>query len=221
MKLAVERALDEKEYVPRYDSTRVEFRVALPGRQLLGVDPGSRVAEFGDDRGNSLIDPKSATPVRFTPYPRVAKDRGSMLVEVVSVTRAPARGATRVLLKGDLVVRCGTDETTAEAVATLADKAETNLGGLTLRVMKGKGASGGPDIELVGAFREVKAIAAADDEGKAVELLVANSADLKAGLRTQHYQLRRPLPRVKVRVTYFAAEEKVTIPVDLAFGPGL
>src|SRR5262249_3237935 len=133
--LSVNRKLDQKLFAYSSDSTNLGLLLRYPGKQLLGVDQSSEAKSLKDDKGNSLIDDKSCFKVNFGTYPQIARDRSAMLVYVNSFNRVPAKGATKVLLKGDLMVLCGTDEKSEEIKKfEFKDKEEGKAGDFKLKV---------------------------------------------------------------------------------------
>lgn len=223
LQFSVFQRVDGKDF-PAYgrsEQTHTQFLVTLPGRQLLWVDQASKLTLFADDKGTSLINPKDTAPPSFAGS-ITSKAGDSMLIGVNSYSRVPAEGATRVLLKGDLVLVCGLDEkSTPEVTVDFKAKGEVKLGALTLRVDPKKSNPNQPYFELAGEAQAIKTLTVVGADGKEVPAFATYSRDVSDGPRTHKYVLRNAIGEGKVRASYYSKEEKVTIPVDLAFGPGL
>jgi hypothetical protein len=189
------------------NSTQVYLLATCPGKQILGVDPSSKVSELKDDKGTSLLGTGFFRPT-FNTYGQIARDRGSMIVSLAT-SEAPAKGATTITLKGNLVLRSGTDEkTTDEAELELKEKAEVKVDTFTLKVVSEKGFGGnGATINVLSTAPNIKAITVKDADGKTVEVMSSPGFGFGKSWTSS--------------VTWFSKEEKVSVPVDLTFGVGL
>jgi len=223
--LSVLRKVDTKQF--RFglntDQTNVTFMVQYPGKQLLGVDASSTLSSLKDDKGNSLIDDKGFFKTNFNTYAQVANDRTAMLVSVNAFNKAPGKGASKVLVKGDLVVLCGTDEKSEEfKKVEFKDKGEVKAGDFALKVTQEKGfGNQGATFSLISPSNAVKKLVVKDADDKEVELYPGNTFASSPKEFTTVYTLTKPLKEGKATVTYFAKTEKATVPVDLSVGVGL
>jgi hypothetical protein len=223
--IAVNRKLDPKlfMYASGNDQTRVTFMLRYPGKQFLGVDATSKLATMKDDKDNSLLDPKSFFQTNFSTFPQIAMDRSAMLVSINAYGKAPGKGATKVLIKGDLVVVCGIDEKTEEVKKfEFKDKGEAKAGDFKVTVNREKGAFGaeGPEFTLTSKIRGVKSVVIKDADDKVAELFPRGSFG-GGDNWSFSYALKKPLKEGKVLITYFSKEEKVKVPIDLSVGIGL
>jgi hypothetical protein len=223
--LSVTRKLDEKKFLFSFAATNLSVQVTYPGKQLLGVDPSSSVAEFRDDKNTSLL-PRKGTPKPTFRLARVSKDHGS-LVAVVSSTEAPARGATRLRLKGSLVLRCGLGEKTAEGKEVeLKAGLGVKVGDFTVLVGLNPGfgsnlAPGDLPLDILAPAPVIKCVTATGPGGTAVEV-EGEPVPFGDGKSWRYaFALKKPPKRAKIAIQYFSKEEKVTVPVDLTVGVGL
>jgi len=224
--LAVYRKIDTKmfQFGLSNDQTNVTFLLRYPGKQLLGVDQSSELKSLKDDKGNSLVDDKGFFKVNFSTYPQIAKDRSAMLVSVNAYNRAPAKGATKVLIKGDLMILCGTDEKSEEFKKfEFKDKGEAKAGDFKLKVTQEKGfGNQGATFTLITPTKDIKGIVVKDADGKEVETYGGGTPFPSAPKEfSSTYTLQKPLKEGKVTVSYFTKSEKVKVPVDLNVGIGL
>src|SRR5262249_39079896 len=140
----------------------------------------------------------------------------------VSSNVGPAKGAAKLILKGDLVVVCGLEEkTTAEKEVAMKEKTEAKLGDFTLKVNQEKGFGGaGANFTLTAARPIIKSVTVKDADGKTVE--TSNFGNYGFGKTwTYNYSLRKVVEKPKITITYFSKEEKVTVPINLSLGVGL
>jgi len=224
--IAVNRKADSKQFPYAFpvDNTRVTFLLKYPGKQFLGVDPSSKLTTLKDDKGNSLMDEKQAFAANFGTYPQIALDRTAMLVMVSAYGKAPGKGATKLILKGDLVVVCGTDEKSEELKKFKFEaKAKAKAGDFEVTVTQEKGGfdgKEGPQFTMISKTRAIKSFVVKTGDGKSAE--VYPRGWFPSGDKwTFNYALAKPLEEGSITVTYFAKEEKVKVPIDLTVGLGL
>jgi hypothetical protein len=213
------RKLDDKKFGFSSESTSFQFVLAVPGKQFLGVEPTSKISELKDDKGTSLLS-TGFIQSNFA-MNRIATDRSAMVVGIYSNV-APAKGASKIHLKGNLVVRCGLEEkSTDEKEVELKDKAEAKMGDYTLKVTQEKGFGGfGGMFSITGTSPNIKSVSVKGDDGTAVEVITGFSTGFGTSWTT-NYTLRKPVKKGKISVTYFSKDEKVTVPVDITIGLGL
>jgi len=224
--ISVSRKLDQKQFPYSFsaDNTRVTFLLKYPGKQILGVDSSSKLTSLKDDKGNSLLEEKNPFPASFSVYAPVSQDRTAVLVTVASYGKAPGKGASKVMLKGDLVISCGTDEKTEEfKKLEFKAKSKAKAGNFEVTVTQEKGGgfgADGPLFTMTSKTRAVKSFVIKNSEGKAVEVQPRGwygSGDNW----TFNYGLAKPLEEGTISVTYFSKEDKVKVPIDLSVGLGL
>jgi hypothetical protein len=135
---------------------------------------------------------------------------------------SPAKGASKILLKGQLVMNCGVEEsTTEEKEMELKLNTDVKAGDFTLKVTQVKGFAGnGPLFTVTPAGPIVKNVNVKDAEGKAVAATLWGT-NSKGKIWTKTFSLKKEITKGKFTVTYFSKQEKVTVPVDVAVGVGL
>jgi hypothetical protein len=94
----------------------------------------------------------------------------------------------------------------------------------TIAVTEEKGFAGGPAFTITPTDRVIKHLTIEDAEGKLGDLskglgTSTFSASGKPGVKT--YFLSKPVKKMKVGITYWSKQEKLTVPVDLSVGVGL
>ena len=111
------------------DSIILNLKVTVPGHELLRLEADSKLTTFADDKGNSLLDPKAFPRPAFSGS-ILSLDRASMIVVAANYNRAPAEGATKVHIKGNLVITHGLEVKSAEVQVNLNAKADQAVGAL-------------------------------------------------------------------------------------------
>jgi len=219
--LNVSRKVDEKNFPFQTSALYLTFKLAVPDRQLLGVDPSGELTELKDDKDNSLLPKTGFFKPNFNTYAQIATDRRSMLVSV-NAPNAPTKGATKIHVKGKVVALCGSDEkTTDEKEVAFKAKTEEKVGDFTFKVNQEKGFGGqGATFTITGPRPVIKTVTVKDADGKTAELSLTGSYGFGKNW-TSTYVLKKVTEKGKLSVTYFAKEEKVTVPVDFAAGVGL
>jgi hypothetical protein len=218
--LSVYKKLDTKEFPFSGASTMLSIMVTNKDKRFLGVDPSSTVSELKDDKGNSLIKTDLFVKTAFNTMPRIGVDRTSVIVSVSSAI-APGRDATKIHLRGNLVLTAGLDEkTTDEKEVEMKMNAESKVGDFTVKVTQEKGfAGGGATFTVTSSKPNVKGVSAKLG-GKAVEVSSGFSYGFGKSW-TYTFTLKTAVEKPKIAVTWFSKEEKVTVPVDIEVGVGL
>jgi hypothetical protein len=215
------KKLDDKNFPFTASATAIDVLVSNQDRRFLGVDPSSEVTEFKDDKGTSLMKSDFFVKTSFGSTPRLALDRRSVVVNVNSHL-LPAKGATKLHLKGNLVLIAGIDEkSTDEKELEMKTNSEAKVDDFTLKVTMDKGFAGSGGTFTVKSSRpNVKGVSVKDAAGKAVE--VSQGYFYGFGKNWIYsYTLKKPMSKVKIAVTWFSKEEKVKVPVNLEVSLGL
>jgi hypothetical protein len=219
--VSVNRKVLDKGFFANYDQVRVGIVLRHPGRHLLGIDgKASKLSKFADDKGNALWDEKDF----FSPisnFPSVSSEGDAMMVGISAFNKSPGKGASKILIKGKLVVRYGSGEKTEKlAKYKFEEKHKATAGDFEVRVMREKADFGGK-----GAMFEVrtnkapaiKNVVVKDGEGKAVKLTPAGST-FDGKDRSFMYVLVEPLKEGTIEIVHFAKEETFEVPLDLSVG---
>jgi hypothetical protein len=222
--LQVNRKLDQKNYPFSGASVSVSALVTVSGKQILTVDStASKLTEFRDDKDTDFLKAAGFFKPTFRQN-SLATDRGSAVVGVGVFGTAPARGAGKILVKGSLVLICGTDEkTTEEKEVAMKDKSEATVGDFTIKVTQEKGfGTQGASFTISANSPSLKTVNVKDADGKTVETTTFGSPFQNFDKKwTVSYTLRKVVEKPKISISYFSKEEKVTVPVDLGVGVGL
>src|SRR5262249_19095829 len=168
-------------------------------------------------------DEKNAFSGGFGMFPQISEDSTALLASASAYLKAPGKGATKVLIKGDLVVLAGADEKTADSDKSkkfeFKEKAKTKAGDFEVEVTREKEGFGadGPAFTINSKMRGIRSVVVKDGDGKAVE--VQRRGWFNDGQKyVFNYALAKPLKEGTIHVTYFSKEEKITVPIDLSVG---
>jgi hypothetical protein len=189
--------------------------IQTPGKQIVALDPAETKLTLTDDKGTDLM-PKS--PVSGPSIPTAnSRDQARLYV---TGAKMPVAGATRVKLKGDLVLLCGTAEKTASAEKfALKDKEKVEVGPASFEVALQKGRT---VVNLKAASASVKSVTFTDAEGKPLAVggtLNLNTSGGKIG-QTAVFVPPAKTETLGIKVTYYEKVEAVKIPVDTDTGVG-
>lgn len=222
--LSVIKKLDPKDFPFQPGSTTLGVHVTHAGKHILNIDESSSVSSFKDDKGTNLVGTGFGAKARFNTYGMYSKDRSGVVVTVYGGT-APAAGASKVTLKGSLVLVCGTDAKNAkEAEMDVKINEEKKVDDFAIKVtFVPMGAFGGPTFTVTSPKNNVKGLVLKDADGKDVPLNGGGTPFYNFGTKqwSSSFYAMKKVDKVKATVNYFAKEEKVTVPVDVTTGLSL
>lgn len=208
--------------------TRVVARLELPGQKIVTINSAKSKAEsFADDRGTDLL----AAPVGrgLLGVPAVSGEHADGIT--FHVSGCPAKGATRVRIKGHVMVLVGRGEKEAEKKdADLKAGIDLGFGELKVQAFRTPGGGLQPRPSTSISFNGTKPLTAVtllDADGKEIPCRFSPlyqpfaPADGKIRHRAAVTVPDRKLERCTVRVKHFDTVEEVKVPFDLEVGPGL
>jgi hypothetical protein len=219
--------------------TEVQAVVELPGKTILAVNAQeSKLTVFPDDQASGGGEKSGGSARPRVSHLAVSRDGHRCLVQFIA-DRTPAAGANKVVVKGSLVLDCGTGEKTVQEKGFYLKEAKKKENGFYLKEAKKTKlgpldlqASPQPGREISAlwflTFRSdrpvIKSVECFDPKGN--RLKVAMILPPLRGVGEKKYQSKysvdnRQNDRVTVKVTYYAKVEAVTVPVDLSVGVGL
>ena len=194
--------------------TGVYLFAHLPGKQIVGIDTAASKLTVTDDKGTDLI-----PGLKLNPAVPSDKTKSQGRLYLIG-PKAPAAGATRVKVKGELVFLCGVGEKTA-TVEKLPLKAgeKATAGPAALEVIPAKDRFA---VDLRAGSPLVKSVAFTDAAGKqlfaagAITLVVSDSKVAQAGNLT----LPAKTEAVGIKVVHYEKIEAVKVAVDSETGVG-
>ncbi|MBA4065403.1 MAG: hypothetical protein C0501_17155 [Isosphaera sp.] len=208
--------------------TQVVVRVELPGQNIVAGDLAKcRVDSFTDDLKTDLL----ATPDPLA-RPAVSGSLTWLSKEPNNFTFRtpghPAKGATKVRIKGSLTLVVGTGEKELEKKdVELKTKAGVDLGIGTIKMkLDGFNPAGAPTFYVYDGNRPLTSVALIGGDGKEIRSRLVSSmyGNDKAGKPVHQATITVPdkkVERCTVRVKYYDTVEEVKVPFDLEVGPGL
>lgn len=210
----------------RRGQTFIHVQVKLPGKEIVGFGPDSKLESFTDDKGTDLAEAGNQFngakfPLSVTSL--IGKDRSKVTYQMYT-SKVPASGAREFRMKGDFQVLVGAEATVNSATVALAPGTNVAIGTVKFSVA---GTPANPTVKLqyvAETFKEVEFEDAGTNQLiKASKTSGGGSKDQKTG-RTQWYQeysLGQRPAKIKVTVRTYDKIESVTVPVELKFGVGL
>jgi hypothetical protein len=213
--------------------TSVTLLVSHPGKTILGLDEKkSRMTSFTDDKKTDLLKAKPKPknqgvvvnfgPVDGSPFKVECRPGGhSCWVKVVGPT-LPAPGASKLTVRGHLVLNCAATEKTVEHKnVALTNGTRIKAGSIPITVVAGQPGAGFA-LEVDGPLSALKSVTFFDADGKELKSRNNGTSSYTIGATTrssQSYSLEKPVAKATVRVTYFDTEELI-VPLDVAVGVG-
>jgi hypothetical protein len=201
--------------------TRVSVRLEVPGRSLLSFDTkASKVESFADDKNTDLMAVPPGSPAPQLLEVERSGSRGRTNDLTFHAPDCPAKGATKVRVKGSLVAIVGKTEKEIEKKDFAGD---ADLGFGTMKEQKG--GFGGNTLTYDGD-KPLKSVSFTDADGKTVTCTINSTGGFgAAGAKKSAYRntiraTGNVAIRGTLRVKYFDATEEITVPVDLEVGPG-
>ena len=149
----------------------VYLLIQVPGKQIVAIDSAATKLALTDDKGTDLVAPNSLGNSSLATDK--SKEQGRLYV---LGSKAPAAGATRVRVKGELVLLCGTGEKTAMAEKfAVRDKEKVSVGPAAFEVVTVKDKL---TVTLNTETASVKSVTFTDADGKS--LMAGGTINLKA-----------------------------------------
>jgi hypothetical protein len=212
-------------FMMRSNGLNMEILISLPGRRITGIDAkNSKLERFTDDKDKALFKKSGRLfgggPNWINEYGvRLDPDGESVAVQIQG-TDAPGKDAGKILLKGSLSVKCGSDAKTTDAKEmALKPKAETDVGPFKARV----GQFG--NIEIWSNDENIQKVEFLDDKGKPILTgqpgRQRNPSKQEKLAYGYSYFLFGKHDKCSLKIHYFTRIETVKVPLDLRVGLGL
>ena len=215
------------------EGTSVTLLVSHPGKTILGLDEKkSRLTSFTDDKKADLLKarpkpknqgvafnfgPANGSPLKVENRP----DGHSCWVKVLGPT-LPAPGASKITVKGQLVLNCAATVKTAEHKnVALTNGTKIKAGSIPISVIAGPPEAGFA-LEVDGPISVLKSVTFFDAEGKEMKSQSNGTSSYTIGNTTrssQSFSFGKPVAKATIRVTYFDTEVLI-VPIDVAVGVG-
>lgn len=228
--------------------TSLGLRIVSPDTQIISFDQqASRLEVLVDDRGTDLIEPeskpfgwKNMQHFMASSYPGDKPGQQQWGVQVGG-DGVPVPGATKVILKATLVVRCGQKEATVEKKdLNLKEGAKLDVGILALEVreteaLKGPSTPWRPAedpykdsktwirLSATEPLDAIKAVAWLGPDGKEIKshhLMNSTQGNNKGTTYSRTYGLAEKIEKVGVKIVYYDDIETVRLPLSIETGVG-
>lgn len=190
--------------------------IQVPGKHILAIDARATNLALTDDKGTDLAAPKTLTG------PSIPTDKTKEQARLyVLGSKAPGAGATRVRVKGELVLLCGTGEKTATAEKfTIKDGEKVAVGpaAFEVAVVKDK-----LSVVFKAEPPAVKSVTFTGADGKPLAVTGTISLGTPAGKvgQTATFTLPAKTEAVGIKVVHYEKVEplKLTVDTDTGVGP--
>ena len=226
--------------------TQVMLLITRPDRNFIEFDAkASKLLGAADDKKTDLAKPTGGIPVEYTlpggeqtPFHGSVGADGHRSVVDVRIPGVPVPGASRITMKADLVLKCGSDLKTVEQKGFQPRPgSKITVGPMPMTVTEGYGGTGlgaaefGPGgikgqmsiwLSQARSAPSIKELAFLDDTGTPIKSWIASpqtAFGLDQQLQTQ-YGLDRKVDHLTARITYYNKIEPLTVPVAVEVGVG-
>lgn len=213
-------------FMPFTNGVQMGVMVSLPNQFITGVDvKASKLDRFTDDKDNVLFKKGGGFFGGGSNWlneygMRFDLDGESVTIQVQGAN-PPGKGADKILLKGSLNVKLGSDEKVTDAKEmAVKPKEEADVGPFKVRA----GQFG--TIEIASSNENVKKIDFFDEKGKPITVgppgRIRNPNLAKDKLPFVYsYFLIGKREKFSFKIHYFTKVETVNVPLDLRVGLGL
>lgn len=212
--------------------THIRLLIQDSPLEIVGLDTkASKITSFTDDRKTNLAAQRPSGAARVAPIRFRATGEASKhaIVEIFQ-PGAPVPGATKVLLKGQLVLRCGEGEKSVEQKDVPLDHgSQITAGPFPLEIQNALDQKfGNANFTLVVSgnqpLESIKRIEFLDAAGQPLKSIFITSVDTRyvdnSTSYIRQYGLPERLDTATVRIVQFANSKNVTLPLNLEIGVG-
>ncbi len=212
-------------FMMRPNGVNLEVMVSLPGRHIVGFDAkAAKLDRFTDDKENILFKQVGGIfggPSWLNEYGVRYDPDGASVTYQVNGNNPPGKGAEKLLLKGSVVLKCGT-EPKSEEVKELEMKPKQEAAAGSFKVRVGQF---GNQIEVLSPEENLQKVEFLDAKGKAIATGVPSRVRMppnKDKLNYAYYYfLIGKHEKFSAKIHHFTKVESVTVPLDLKVGMGL
>jgi len=215
------------------EGTEINLLISLPSRYVIAMDWATcKLQQFTDDKKTDLSKSRSwgSRPGWIGPFsPRISKDGKDCIVKIKSGL-IPASGASKIILKGQLGLKCGAELKTATQTGVVLKAGSTiTAGPVPMKIASVKeGGWGGAKMTVTVTSTKpavaIKTIAFLGADGKAIkhEVLSSGSSGRPGSMTYEtNFGLARKVDRVSVKIEYFSKVVAAKVPLDLRVSVGL
>lgn len=227
VKLSVGRSIGSPAdglYLPVGEGTAVAVLVSLPDKAVTALDTkASKIVAFADDKKTELIVARAAGFQGLNSFLQASADKHHALLEFRGGGR-PAAGASKVVVKATVVLKCATGEKVFEAADFAPTAGAKTTAGPAAIAARTSGGAVQLDVESEAGVKKVEFL---DADGKPVAAASFGSftAVGAGGKPVTRQSFAAPAgksfpAKITVKVTAYDKTEDVTVPIDVEVGLG-
>lgn len=213
-------------FMANANGVHMELMLSLPKQFITGVDAkASKLDRFSDDKDNVLFKKTGGlfgSGANWLAEYGMRFDAEGGAVVHIQGNNPPGKGAEKIILKGSVTIKCGSEEKATDTKEmTHKPKEEADVGPFKVRVSQF-----GNTIEVLSSEENVKKIELFDDKGKPIFTgPPSHGRNLQAKDKMPFlYSVFLPGKRdakFSVKIHYFPKVETVDVPLDLRIGLSL
>jgi thiol-disulfide isomerase/thioredoxin len=207
----------------------VQLLISAPGKRIVGIDEShSTISKFSDDNGSELrkYDEGDFWEGAFTHEARTSQDGHSSAVEIASAAE-PSLDATKIILKGSLVIKiAGTERSLESKDVLLQPDSKFEVGPYEMKLAEIKtkdlreNMKVGLTLNFDGDPDAIRSIKFFDPLKREIGIAAIRSTS-SDNHNTREYQLSERPKTITVHLDGYEKLDKVKVPVDLQIGLGL
>lgn len=223
--------------------TQLRLLLSSSTKQFVGMDEEAcRLTRFVDDKGTVLTPTEGGGHSGFRTFSGSLMKNGRLCAVEIRADAMPAKGATKLIVQGEVVLRCGEGEKTVESDALdVAAGGKVSLGSTSVTVKQAKNENMGFNMMGFGSadsgetkmsvtltakapLDTIKSLTFLDPQGKAIKHRRQGSSSMGfAGNMTYEvtYGLAQKVSKLKLQVVQFERVELLKVPLSLEVGVGL
>ncbi|MEX2185467.1 MAG: hypothetical protein WD875_01680 [Pirellulales bacterium] len=213
--------------------THIHFFVTDPQRDVLDVEEKGSKATCTDDKGKDLATATKDENPHFFPTgspfsAREAKDNGGTIIEL-EFPNTPAKGASKVIVKGEVALRCGIGEIVVDKKdVALKPKTAVKAGPVEFTINSAEDQDFGDvkfmiELKASQPFDAIREIEFLDADGKTIEHENMGSSSFGFGGKMEYQRnigLHKKVDKCTLRIKHYKTIETVKVPLDLEVGVG-
>lgn len=209
----------------------VHFLVTDAERAILSIDEQASKVKCSDDKGTDLAKQEKDARFGFGSRAFSSRETPDKVGTVVELHQpnAPAAGATKIRIDGELVLRCGTGEVVVDQKdVELKPKTAVKAGPVAFEIIEAKAEDFGDskfsiEIKSDKSFDALKDLEFLDAAGKPIAAQNMGTSSFGAFGKMTYQRtigLARKADKVTLRIKHYKTIESIKVPLKLELGVG-
>lgn len=209
----------------------IHFLVTDAQRAILGIDDKASKVKCTDDKGTDLGKQEKENRFGFGSRPFSSRETPDNVATIVELHQPnlPAAGATKILVDGELVLRCGTGEVVVDQKdIALKPKTAVKAGPVEFEIVEAKDEDFGDskfmiEIKSDKSFDAIKELEFLDAAGKPIKTQNMGTSSFGVFGKMTYQRsigLAQKADKVTLRIKHYKTIESIKVPLKLELGVG-